>query len=69
MNDGLLSALKAFTKDRKFQGKGPLCVALVMTAHARKFGLPLDPEKLLTDGGGQVLGPGKSAVQADPEPA
>ena len=28
------------------------------------MGLPLDPEKLLTEGGGQVLGLGKGAVQA-----
>jgi Domain of unknown function (DUF4928) len=56
--------LQAFTKDRKFNRKGPLSVALVVTQHARNMGLPLDPEKLLTEGGGQVLGLGKSAVQA-----
>ena len=28
------------------------------------MGLPLDPEKLLTEGGGQVLGLGRSAVQS-----
>jgi hypothetical protein len=36
----------------------------VVTQHARKIGLPLDAEKLLTEGGGQVLGLGKGAVQA-----
>jgi hypothetical protein len=36
----------------------------VVTERARNAGLPLDPEKLLTEGGGQVLGLGKSAVQS-----
>jgi len=35
-----------------------------MTQHARAKGLPLDPGELLTDGGGQVLGLGKGAVQS-----
>lgn len=61
--DELNEALAAFTKARKFARKGPLCVAIVMTQHARA-GLPLDPAKLLTEQGGQVLGLGKGAVQA-----
>lgn len=60
----LRSVLQAFANKNKFSGKGPLCVALVVTQHARKMGLPLDPDNLLTDGGGQVLGLGKVAVQA-----
>lgn len=60
----LQEALLVFNKERKFARKGPLCVALVITQHARKMGLPLDPDRLLTDGGGQVLGLGKGAVQA-----
>ena len=64
MTGDLTLTLQAFTKDRKFSRKGPLSVALVVTQHARNMGLPLDPEKLLTEGGGQVLGLGKSAVQA-----
>ncbi len=48
----------------KFAGKGQLCVALVVTDHARKLGLPLDPAKLLTERGGQVKGLGKDSVQA-----
>jgi Domain of unknown function (DUF4928) len=64
MTGDLTFTLQAFTKDRKFNRKGPLSVALVVTQHARNMGLPLDPEKLLTEGGGQVLGLGKSAVQA-----
>ncbi|TMV05513.1 DUF4928 domain-containing protein [Ruegeria sediminis] len=58
------TALHAFNKSKKFGRKGPLCVALVITQHARKMGLPLDPGDLLTDKGGQVLGLGKAAVQS-----
>ncbi len=58
----LTAALREFNKDRRFSSKGPLCVALVITQHARE-GLPLNPELLLTEGGGQVLGLGKGAVQ------
>ncbi len=64
MTADLAEALRSFTKERKFNRKGPLSVALVLTEHARKMGLPLDPDRLLTEGGGQVLGLGKSAVQA-----
>lgn len=60
----LTTALHNFNKERKFSRKGPLCVALVITRHARKMGLPLDPDQLLTKAGGQVLGLGKTAVQA-----
>lgn len=52
-----------FALDKKFKGKSPLCVALVVTQHARDKGLPLDADALVTDGGGQVLGLGKGAVQ------
>lgn len=60
----LQETLKTFTKDRKFNRKGPLSVALVITQQARATGLPLDPAQLLTAGGGQVLGLGRGAVQA-----
>jgi Domain of unknown function (DUF4928) len=56
--------LAEFVAEKGFHGKGPLCVALVVTQHARSMGLPLDPEKLITKGGGQVLELGKGAVQA-----
>jgi hypothetical protein len=56
--------LGEFVMEKRFRGKGPLSVALVVTQHARNMGLPLDPDKLLTEGGGQVLGLGKGAVQA-----
>lgn len=62
--DELNEALAAFTKEKKFARKGPLCVAIVMTQQAKASGLPLDPANLLTEQGGQVLGLGKGAVQA-----
>lgn len=64
MEAAVIHALKAFTDEKKFRGKGPLSVALVVTQHAKTMGLPLDPDSLVTEGGGQVLGLGKSAVQA-----
>jgi hypothetical protein len=64
MAGSLEQELAAFATATPFRGKGPLSVALVVTQHARKKGLPLDPETLLTRGGGQVLGLGKGAVQA-----
>ena len=57
-------SLRRFTLAKRFSGKGALCVALVVTQHARARGLPLNSAELLTDGGGQVFGLGKSAVQA-----
>lgn len=64
MQDALKQHLADFAKNNKFISKGPLCVALVVTEHAKRRGLPLDAETLLTNGGGQVLGLGKSAVQS-----
>lgn len=63
MADPHRTLLAEFAAKKGFRGKGPLSVALVVTQHAKKLGLPLDPEKLLTEGGGQVLGLGKGAVQ------
>ena len=60
----LKEALERFVSDHDFMGKGPLSVALVVTNHACEDGLPLDPETLVTDGGGQVRGLGKTRVQA-----
>jgi hypothetical protein len=56
--------LEKFAAERAFRGQGPLSVALVLTQHARTMGLPLDPEKLVTERGGQVLGLGKGSVQS-----
>ena len=63
-NNQLRDALIRFTEEKRFKGKGPLSVALVVTQHARDKGLPLAPETIVTEGGGQVLGLGKSSVQA-----
>jgi hypothetical protein len=62
--DSLQKELAAFTAENSFRGKGPLSVALVVTQHARAMNLPLDEKNLITEGGGQVLGLGKGAVQA-----
>ncbi len=64
MPEDLQEILATFTKDKKFNRKGSLCVALVMTKQAKKTGLPLDPGQLLTKRGGQVLGLNKVAVQS-----
>lgn len=64
MSIDLQKILQAFTAEKKFNRKGPLSVAIVLTQHARTKGLPLDPSSLLTDGGGQVYGLGRGAVQA-----
>lgn len=56
------NALAAFARARGFRGKGPLSVALVITRRARDDGLPLDPERLLTNRGGQVEGLSGEAV-------
>lgn len=58
------NALDALCKKHpKFLKKGGLCVALVVTETARIRGLPLKPESLRTEEGGQVSGLGKAAVQ------
>jgi len=51
-------------KQRKFLNKGGLCVGLVVTKAAQERGLPIKPESLKTEEGGQVAGLGKAAVQA-----
>ncbi|TAE77963.1 MAG: DUF4928 domain-containing protein [Verrucomicrobia bacterium] len=61
----LANQLHKFASSHRFLGnKGPLCVALVITRAAIKSGIPLDSSKLVTAAQGQVLGLGKSAVQA-----
>lgn len=50
-------------EQRKFLNKGGLCVGLVITKAAQERGLPISPESLRTDEGGQVAGLGKAAVQ------
>ncbi len=64
MNRAHQAELACFTAGKSFRGKGPLSVALVITQHAKATELPLDAEALITEGGGQVLGLGKVAVQS-----
>jgi len=64
VNVNLDKRLREFAEKEGMRGKGPLCVALVVTRHARDVGLPLAPDELLTDAGGQVAGLGKAAVQS-----
>jgi hypothetical protein len=56
-------ALAAFADEHGIKSKGALCLPLVVTDHARTYGLPLDPNRLRTDKEGQVLGLGKGKVQ------
>jgi len=51
-------------KHPKFLNKGGLCVGLVVTKTAQDRGLPIKPQSLRTEEGGQVAGLGKAAVQA-----
>ncbi len=44
--------------------KGSLSVLLVVTRYAKEKGLPIKTKDLLTEGGGQVVGLGKAAVQS-----
>jgi len=60
----LLDRLARFAAAEKMLGKGALCVALVVTRHAREKHLPLDPQDLLTGSEGQIVGLGKDAVQS-----
>lgn len=60
----LATKLLEFVKCSGMKNRGALCVALVVTRHAKNKGLPLDPETLKTEKSrGQVLGLGKVAVQ------
>lgn len=60
----LETELSDFAGKNGMAGKGPLSLALVVTRHAKKFGLPLDSKKLMAPSGGQVAGLGKTAVQS-----
>lgn len=60
----LSSQLQQFKTEYRLNGKGALCVMLVVTRHAKERGLPLQANSLRTAEKGQVLGLGKAAVQA-----
>lgn len=63
MSEGLNQLLSDFYTKNAFNTKGKLSVALIMTRRAKEEGLPLDPNDLLTEKGGQVKGLGGGAVQ------
>jgi hypothetical protein len=63
MKTSLLQQLLNFAKQPQFKRQGGLCVALIITERARD-GLPLNPDNLVTNSGGQVEGLGKAGVQA-----
>lgn len=64
MSSTVIESLENFARAKGFSGKGPLSVALVVTDHARRNGLPLSADSLVTGGKGQVLGLGKAKVQS-----
>jgi hypothetical protein len=55
--------LSAFQTENKIVNKGALSVVLHVSRYAKKNGLPLVPENLITEGSGQVLYLGKASVQ------
>jgi hypothetical protein len=60
----LNARLAAYQKERKLTTKGKLAAILYVSRLAKNQGLPLDSGILVADSQGQVLGLGKSAVQA-----
>jgi hypothetical protein len=59
----LYQKLAAYQKAKRLTSKGKLAAILYVSRLAKKNGLPLNASILVTDGKGQVLGLGKSAVQ------
>ena len=60
----LHNLLAEYQKDRKLTSKGKLAAILFVSRLAKRDGLPLNSGALVTDQKGQVLGLGKTAVQA-----
>lgn len=58
-----LEALSNLARAKDMLGKGFLGLALVITDKARTEGLPLDPDAMMTRGGGQVKGAGGARVK------
>jgi hypothetical protein len=56
LSSALESALATFKDEQGFVGVGAMGTALIITRRARRDGLPLDPDRLNTPGGGQVAG-------------
>lgn len=57
------STLDTYRIEKRISGKGSLAVVLHLSRCARDRGLPLNPDAMLTEGGAQVLGLGRGAVQ------
>lgn len=64
MPNELNKKLAAYREEKKLTSKGKLAAILFVSRLAKRNGLPLDSSILVTDRKGQVLGLGKSAVQA-----
>lgn len=63
-SSALIERLSRFVEEQRFIGKGPLCVALVVTERAKTLDFPVDSTTLISEGSeGQVVGLGKGAVQ------
>ncbi|HEX7634336.1 MAG TPA: DUF4928 family protein [Noviherbaspirillum sp.] len=60
----LIEKLAAYQQANKLTTKGKLAAILYVSRLAKTKGLPLDASVLVTDSQGQVLGLGKTAVQA-----
>lgn len=53
-----------FRTEKKLTSKGKLATILYVTRQAKRAGLPMDPDSLVTANRGQVQGLGKTAVQS-----
>jgi len=59
----LTARLVVWARENRMLTPGAVCVALVVTRNAKRLGLPLEEEGLLTGRGGQILDLGKRMVQ------
>lgn len=59
----LVARLQAFQDEKGIRGKGALAVVVHISNYAKRNGLPLEIEELITKKKGQVLGLGKGSVQ------
>ena len=62
MNSLLLERLEKFQKEERINSKGSLSVVLYLSHVAKDQGLPLNPDSLVTDNGGQVRGLGVAVI-------
>ena len=64
MMEILFQRLTDYRNEKKLSSKGELATILHISRLAKEKGLPLNPDTLVTEGKGQVLGLGKSRVQS-----